>query len=299
MVSNMSVKKNGISTCIPGRIDWCDVFKGILIILVVIGHSTEKFNQFIYQFHMSAFFFISEYTSQPRKTSFFNEIIKKFYRLMVPYYVINLAGIVLFYLFDKIEVLDRISTTVYPDSFQSALYGLLSNTVVYCDWLGAMWFLPVMFGASLVFHIIINICNRKYSILAISIFVFLLSEYLIKKGIYWGNKDLVGLAQFFLVIGYLAKDIKIKMNGIISKISVALVLMGVWKISIYLGFVYRVDWPSRKFNGIIDFLLPVYGIAFVVVVSMIIICFPKLKHFFPISGKEAWQYYAFILLDLK
>ena len=38
---------------------WIDYFKAITIILVVIGHATGKFNIYIYQFHVAAFFFIS------------------------------------------------------------------------------------------------------------------------------------------------------------------------------------------------------------------------------------------------
>lgn len=30
------------------RISWCDIYKGIVIILVVVGHATGKFNQYIY-----------------------------------------------------------------------------------------------------------------------------------------------------------------------------------------------------------------------------------------------------------
>lgn len=32
---------------VSDRIDWCDVFKGIVIISVVAGHATGKFNQYI------------------------------------------------------------------------------------------------------------------------------------------------------------------------------------------------------------------------------------------------------------
>ena len=41
------------------RIVWVDIFKALAIILVVVGHATGKFNQYIYLFHVSAFFFIS------------------------------------------------------------------------------------------------------------------------------------------------------------------------------------------------------------------------------------------------
>lgn len=45
------------------RIEWVDIYKGILIVLMVVGHATGMFNAFIYQFHMAAFFFISGFTS--------------------------------------------------------------------------------------------------------------------------------------------------------------------------------------------------------------------------------------------
>lgn len=43
------------------RIEYYDVAKGILILLVVLGHVFETgiINQYIYSFHMPAFFIIS------------------------------------------------------------------------------------------------------------------------------------------------------------------------------------------------------------------------------------------------
>ena len=71
------------------RISWCDIYKGIVIILVVVGHATGKFNQYIYQFHMAAFFLISGYTGNIYKKSLLEIIIEKFYKLMLPYIFIN------------------------------------------------------------------------------------------------------------------------------------------------------------------------------------------------------------------
>lgn len=41
------------------RVNFLDIAKGILIILVVIGHSNYSYTQYIYWFHMPAFFIIS------------------------------------------------------------------------------------------------------------------------------------------------------------------------------------------------------------------------------------------------
>ena len=43
------------------RIEWVDIYKALGIILVVVGHATGAFNNYIYQFHMAAFFLISGY----------------------------------------------------------------------------------------------------------------------------------------------------------------------------------------------------------------------------------------------
>lgn len=59
------------------RIEWIDIFKALAIVMVVIGHSTGKFNAYIYQFHVAAFFFISGYVSKMDKVSIGKELYKK------------------------------------------------------------------------------------------------------------------------------------------------------------------------------------------------------------------------------
>ena len=49
------------------RVDWVDIFKGIVIILMVIGHSTSPWVGWIYLFHMPAFIFSSGYTVNIKK----------------------------------------------------------------------------------------------------------------------------------------------------------------------------------------------------------------------------------------
>ena len=66
------------------RIRWVDVTKGILILLVVIGHATSLFNPLIYQFHVGAFFVLSGYTDKKCGKDFIKNIVMKFYRLGCP-----------------------------------------------------------------------------------------------------------------------------------------------------------------------------------------------------------------------
>lgn len=63
---------------IAHKIDWIDIFKGILIIFMVIGHSTTWGSSYIYAFHMPAFFFISGYTTNYDKYDFISYFKHKF-----------------------------------------------------------------------------------------------------------------------------------------------------------------------------------------------------------------------------
>ena len=80
------------------RIQWLDICRGILIILMVTGHSTGLFNKYIYQFHMAAFFFLSGYMSQPEKRGMFQTLFDKFFTVLLPAVTTVLFGLVLLWL---------------------------------------------------------------------------------------------------------------------------------------------------------------------------------------------------------
>ena len=80
------------------RIEWVDIYKGLAICLMVIGHATGRWNEFIYQFHMAAFFFISGYTLKYGEKDVLKTIWNRFYSLVLPY----LSAFCLFLTFDVI-----------------------------------------------------------------------------------------------------------------------------------------------------------------------------------------------------
>ena len=74
------------------RIAWCDIYKAIVIILVVIGHTRGGIlSNIIYQFHMAAFFWISGYTAR-NKGTIADEFVRKFCKLILPFYFIVFSG---------------------------------------------------------------------------------------------------------------------------------------------------------------------------------------------------------------
>lgn len=281
-----------------GRIEWCDIYKGIIILLVVIGHCTGYFNQWIYQFHMAAFFFISGYTSR-EDGSLFDYIIKRFYQLMFPYYSINLLGIISFWVLNKINVLGYISTTEYPPRFRDALLGLFNNSAVYCDYLGAMWFMPVLFFAGILLKVITLLFHKKWIILMASILIYLSfmksglsgSLFFIKLG---------GMAQLFLVYGYLLKKmLDVRRFKVPLLIGLSVIIASIWNLNVSAGFYNTVDWPSARFNGWSDMLLPILGISLSVLISVLLTKCGTLKKLFLFLGNKSMGIMCFHFIGFK
>ncbi len=281
------------------RIDWCDIFKGIVIILVVVGHATGKFNQYIYQFHMAAFFFISGFTSKRKNSSLIEDYIKKFYKLKCPFYIIAFFGITLFWIFSKCEILSIISTTQYPASYYDALAALFKSSTVYCDWLGAIWFLPVLFWTSVIFATILKLSKNDCVFCLISIVLFVWGIKMATGNIYCYGMDLPCIALAFMAMGYLYK----RYQGKIVKegyyfIKILLICI-VWGLLLQLGFKNVVDWPVRRFNGITDLFLPIPGIFLVINIAKLLSGSRYLKQTFIELGKNSMGIMCFHFIGFK
>ena len=185
---------------------------------------------------------------------------------MVPFYFLGVCGDVVFYVLSRLNLLDKVSTTVYLISLQQVLMGLVSrNLIIYCDWLGALWFLPVLFVATILAKIIYFLVKGKSKwMFLISVLVFHISE----KNVMTGNTIavLAGIAQFYFILGILLRriigkfDEKEKSTKYTALVTVLLCLM--WYVCSNSFIKIAVDWPSRSFNGTVrDILLPAFGIT--------------------------------------
>ena len=67
------------------RKQWIDVYKAILIICVVLGHSNFKYTEVIYWFHMPLFFIMSGFLWNSKESDCLGFIKKKVKRLFVPW----------------------------------------------------------------------------------------------------------------------------------------------------------------------------------------------------------------------
>lgn len=229
------------------RIEWIDIFKGVAIILMVVGHSTGKFNGFIYQFHMSAFFFISGYTyTHNRNESYTKFALKKAYRLLLPIFVVSVA-VLLF-----MEVLDRIG-----------LDGML----------GANWFMYTLFGIFILAKLICAYIQNKYIMFTLSIVLYFIGIHFAGQGmgnlIFIFSLTNILIGQFYFIIGYMCKNIKRRDISNIYSILLCIISFIIMDIFRQKGAI--VDYSALSFSRpILSVFAGINGILLVYFISNII-----------------------------
>lgn len=124
------------------RIEWLDVFKGITILLVVLGHSRSEMNylsRICVGCHMPIFFFVGGLTLHKYDT-FSSSVLVKAKALLYPYMTGSLLTI-LFYWNDRGSVL--------RESLRFTGYGVL-------------WFLPTLFTAEIMILLLVEngVCRK-------------------------------------------------------------------------------------------------------------------------------------------
>lgn len=132
-----------------------DIAKGIGIIMVVWAHASGPFSNYITQFHMPFFFFISGMLYHNTRTV--KEYVgRKVKSLLIPFWVWNLILYPVFFLL------------YYWKNWSGRVAGKeileIVATVNKVPFLGATWFLPALFWVSILVHIFVRWLGKyKYS----------------------------------------------------------------------------------------------------------------------------------------
>lgn len=163
------------------RLNYMDVAKAYLIFLVILGHVLIVLNpgyeklyfsavqEFIYTFHMAAFFIIHGvlfHNEKWKAVSALEFIKRRSYSLIVPYLFFELVGIFWRAVFQH----------------QSIITGFLNIITIRCN-VGADWFLPAMFMGSMLFLIYVKHPNRLYAY-SVNGFGFCLADVYIRTSDY-------------------------------------------------------------------------------------------------------------------
>lgn len=130
------------------RIEYIDIFRAFGIILMIMGHVGfgEGFDHYIHAFHMPMFFFISGFLYKEKGISFRSYLAKKVKHLLIPYLIF---GIVLY----------SINIFIQGSFDLNILRSFLLFPTQAPSIAGALWFLPSLFLADILYYGINRIKN--------------------------------------------------------------------------------------------------------------------------------------------
>jgi len=225
------------------RIEYIDVAKGILIVLVVIGHLTNfghilsyALKAIITTFHMPAFFIITGILTKPehlQDISLKRHLSKKAFRLLIPYVFFELTG-------GLWQMLIMGSDNV---NVKGIIHGILT---VRCH-VGADWFLPTLFFAELLLYFVVKSPRRwLYPVIGTVCAVTAFSLTDVSYFVACCRRVLIALT--FILTGVFLRDLFIRKNIVAFIISVICV-------AIIAYFNRVVDLALRQFGNPLLYLL--------------------------------------------
>lgn len=293
------------------RIEWVDIYKAIGIVLMVIGHTTGKFNVFIYQFHMAAFFWISGYTTSLDNDSLSHYIYKKLYSLYLPLFTVTVVGAFIMSVLNKAHIYNIFyDNRIYPyTNFLDTIQCFLKNGDNYVWWLGAGWFVIVLFLVEIFQKIMYKLCtiedkHFEYLHSILCAVVYILGYFCVKTGFFRIKMfDLVFISQIFFLTGYEMKHLNLY-EKYIKKNYIYLIITGICFMYFYLTHRFlgdlTVDYPSRKFGNILfNYLSGVIGSVMLCMVSSMIAKLKYIKRLFIVLGNNTFGILLFHFLAFK
>lgn len=181
---------------IKERIDYIDVFRGMGILTMVMGHVGfgDLFQHFIHAFHMPMFFFVSGFFYK-RNSDIKKVITKKAKSLLIPYFVFGLVHLLIYMILGNGNV-------------QSEIKHLLWENTRGLPIAGALWFLTSLFLTEVIFLLLDKSIKSKklfYTLIFVLVFVGSIAIKIFTFRLPWGlDASLVGLG--FYALGFLVRS---------------------------------------------------------------------------------------------
>ena len=277
------------------RIDWIDSLKGLGMFFVIWGHSFTKINysmrKYIYAFHIPLFFFTSGLVCEKDlKLNFISFIKKKVNSLIVPYFVINIIGIIINRVLIYFNIINKITF------FEHIMGMLYSHDEVYRIPVGSTWFILTLFLVQVMFYLINKISRDDRDLFFLSLFSALvgylnsISEYEIYGP--W-HIETVFTAILFYCLGYLFMKYKHYFSSLLeSKIKSFVLGFALFIISLFFVMVNsRVSMHSNWYGSIVSFYISALSCIFGLV--LFVNLFLKKSILFKKIGEYSMFYLAY------
>ena len=205
--------------------EWVDRWKGLLISLVVLGHTVGVAGHFaqgaakellvyvfkvIYCFHMPAFFCVAGYLWRMKtEESWMAFFAKKFRRLMVPYLIFSfLSGVIYYVMSGAFSAAVHGATDAYYAKMSGAptVCGLLLSIIhaggrpdngVFCG-NSVLWFLPAMFSVCVLYRFLDRWIRNMWGQLVVALGC-LIGSFYVPGGMPWGLSAAIFYLPFVIV----------------------------------------------------------------------------------------------------
>lgn len=150
------------------RLVWLDQLKIFGTLLVILGHINSPFSSLIYSFHMPLFFIAS---GMFVSNCFKYEMTSGFKRLIIPYFIFSLLGILITVLKNialsrPIDFLDYMSGVFFWFDMES-----LKDTYAF-----VLWFLPALYISRVFISYLVRTIRSQYLLWVVLIVAFLVGR---------------------------------------------------------------------------------------------------------------------------
>ena len=294
------------------RLDYPDIFKGIAILLMVIGHCYGScfLSKYAYSFHMAAFFFISGYLTDFKKGSASGFIVKRIFLLMIPFFIygtifLSIKAILL-------SIPNYISPFGYTDySYLTSLKLMFGLGEIYSQPLGATWFIPtIFFGSIIIKFLSFATGGKRWLVFLFSSGLCILGFYLISNGIraqiWLISPRHVLIAQYLICLGWLVKESLICQKYISKDHPIIVMVVGLISLAISLIFYFifhtgvdiaNIHYPKPTYAFVVASLS---GSMMLLCLSIILSLLPKpVTWVFKYMGKASFAILIFHFLGIK
>jgi len=194
------------------RIGWIDIAKCLCIFAVILGHRGIEQLGFVYSFHLTVFFILAGYTSKIKAMD--GDLLKKWFRQLMKPYFLTCCAVLVMEIVNLVVGVGNFSTHAVTNliavdlkRFFFASGGVMNfGSIDMGRFIGAIWFLPAMFFARIIFQFIINSVKDKRIQIIISVLSAVLAVVL--SNVVWLPFSILPgmFAVPFMLVGYYAKE---------------------------------------------------------------------------------------------
>lgn len=208
------------------RIPWVDILRGFLMFFVIYAHTTtnQNLNDYIYSFHMPAFFAVSGMTfAFNKERAIIPYLKKKLLALIVPYFLLNLYVSPIWYWTTQFGAEPK------QKLWQLAVGVLLSNKATgFRMASNTTWFIACLFLADLFFFLVWRKCKNDIAVV-VGCLLVTGSAYacgiLARPGAGIWHVETAFTAMIFLLGGYLFLKYHERVEAFLDRIGKARILL--------------------------------------------------------------------------